>query len=432
MTEPSEQPAVQREWFGSRRLWVVATLMGLPIGAASVAFLGIVQAATTLVWEDVPDWLGIAGAALPWWYVVAVPMIAGLVAAPALLHVGASGGHELSVDPKPLAVVPWVLLAALATLAGGFVLGPEAPLLVLGPALAALAARLGGVDDPTELGAIALAGAFTVLAVILVSPIVALVLVVEIVARAGAIPAPRLVPMLMPGLLAGGVGVLVFTGIASWGGVDAPSISIGDLPDYDTVRVADIAWSIPLVAVVVLTITVVHLLSGQLLPIVAGHPVVATGALGALVGALGAGYAAVADRPVEDILSSGEHALPEYAAISSVGVLLLIVLFKGIAYAGSLAARVEGGPIFPAIAIGAALGIAAGNLLPEAHVLPMLAAGVAAAAASMQRLPVFGLTLAIVVVGPAHATEAMLFCVIGAVAGWAFADRIHVHRHATR
>jgi H+/Cl- antiporter ClcA len=134
------------------------------------------------------------------------------------------------------------------------------------------------------------------------------------------------------------------------------------------------------------------------------------------------------DRPIGDVLFSGQLALPQYTAIGSAGVLLAILLFKGVAYAFALAARIEGGPIFPAIALGAAAGLAASLLLPGAAVVPMVAVAVAASAAAVDRLPVFGIVFSVLVLGSDNALVATLFSIIGALVGSALGTILEQRR----
>jgi hypothetical protein len=70
---------------------------------------------------------------------------------------------------------------------------------------------------------------------------------------------------------------------------------------------------------------------------------------GLLVGLLVVAFRAVADRPVDLVLFSGQAELPLVVAEGSAGVLALLVLAKGLAYALSLSAGFRGGPVFPAL-----------------------------------------------------------------------------------
>ena len=66
-----------------------------------------------------------------------------------------------------------------------------------------------------------------------------------------------------------------------------------------------------------------------------------------LVGVLAVGFRALADRPVDLVLFSGQTELPDVVAEGSASVLLLLVVAKGLAYALSLGAGFRGGPVFP-------------------------------------------------------------------------------------
>ena len=111
------------------------------------------------------------------------------------------------------AEVPGIALAALATLGLGLVLGPEAPLIALGGGLAVFAVKLAKRDAPPQLlMVLAAAGSFAAISVIFGSPIVAAVLVIEASGLGGA----TLPLILIPGLIAAGVGSLVFIGMANW------------------------------------------------------------------------------------------------------------------------------------------------------------------------------------------------------------------------
>ncbi len=94
------------------------------------------------------------------------------------------------------------------------------------------------------------------------------------------------------------------------------------------------------------------------------RPELALVVAGALVGALAVAFRALADRPVDLVLFSGQTELPDVVAEGSASVLLLLVVAKGLAYALSLGAGFRGGPVFPAIALGVAVGVMSADVLP--------------------------------------------------------------------
>jgi hypothetical protein len=57
------------------------------------------------------------------------------------------------------------------------------------------------------------------------------------------------------------------------------------------------------------------------------------------------------------VLFSGQSSLGDVTAETAGGVLVALVLAKGLAYAISLAVGFRGGPIFPAVAIGVMVGV---------------------------------------------------------------------------
>ena len=85
----------------------------------------------------------------------------------------------LKAGGEPLGPIdlPGVLLAAVATLSLGLVLGPEAPLIALGTGLGILTTRLVRRDSPPQaLTLMAAAGSFAAVAAIFGSPVIGAVL----------------------------------------------------------------------------------------------------------------------------------------------------------------------------------------------------------------------------------------------------------------
>ena len=123
--------------------------------------------------------------------------------------------------------------------------------------------------------------------------------------------------------------------------------------------------------------------------------------LGLAVGGLAALFAVVTGRSAANVLFSGQSGLPSIVASAagwSVGALLLLLVCKSCAYSLSLSGF-RGGPIFPALFIGAAGGIA----LSHAGGLPMIAGvgiGMAAMSAAALRLPVVSVVLPALLLAP--------------------------------
>ena len=134
-------------------LLVFAALLGVPIAAAAYYFLSLIDHLQEWVFSDLPDGLGFDGE--PTWWPVVPLLVAGLVVGATIRYLPGRGGHspadgfEAGAPPAPIEL-PGILLAALASLALGAVVGPEAPLIALGGGAAALVVRLVKRDAPAQ------------------------------------------------------------------------------------------------------------------------------------------------------------------------------------------------------------------------------------------------------------------------------------------
>ena len=406
------------------RTLLLAGVVGVPVAFAAVLFQTAIHDVTQVVWEDVPDWFGWdEPAAL---YVLLVPAVAGLLVAAAVRLPG-HGGHSplygIGVDPVRPIELGSILLASLATLGFGVVLGPEAPLIALGLALPALLGRVVRVKD-AELRLLVLAGAFAAIAALFGGPIVASLMLLELLALSGAIPARAIGKALLPGFVAAGTGALVFTGIAGWAGLHQQNLALPDVEAYDTVRLVDLAWAVVIALAIGVLVVAAQRAARAVDARAAGGRVLWLAGAGLVIGALAVAFRELADRPVDLVLFSGQASMPELVAEGSAGVLLLVVLVKGVAYALSLGAGFRGGPVFPAIALGTALAVAAADFLPGLETTPAIAAGMAAGTAIVLRAPFTGALLASVLIGSAAADTAPIV-VVAAVAGALVGQTLH-------
>ena len=126
-------------------------------------------------------------------------------------------------SPRPIEL-PGVVIAALATLSFGAVLGPEAPLIFIGGGLGVLAMQLLKRDAPQQaLAVTGAAGSFAAVSTLLGNPLVGAFLLLEV--AGGSMGGALLGPPLLPGLLAAGIGTLVFVGLDSWTGYGTFSLA---------------------------------------------------------------------------------------------------------------------------------------------------------------------------------------------------------------
>ena len=106
--------------------------------------------------------------------------------------------------------LPGIILASFATLSLGVVLGPEAPLIAIGSGMGVLAVHLIKRDAPQMASVvIGAAGSFAAIATLLGSPIAGAFLMME----AGGLGGALMGMVLVPGLLAAGIGSLIYIGL---------------------------------------------------------------------------------------------------------------------------------------------------------------------------------------------------------------------------
>ena len=127
-----------------RALLVFAAVIGVVVSIACWGFLELLHLIQQWIYEDLPSGLGFS--TVPWWWPVPVLAVAGVIIAFAVARLPGHGGHTpsegLKTGPPPTPVeLPGGLLAALASIGLGLVLGPEGPLIALGTGLALLAVR---------------------------------------------------------------------------------------------------------------------------------------------------------------------------------------------------------------------------------------------------------------------------------------------------
>ena len=242
---------------------------------------------------------------------------------------------------------------------------------------------------------VAASSTFAAVSFLFGSPLIASIILIEAIGIGGS----QLRVILVPGLMAAGIGSLVSIGMGSWTGLSTSDISIGVLPLPEFARPGP-----------------------HRLPL--DDPVRGRGrgpgrrdlragqaaggcdparvrscsppSAGLIIAGLAIAFSEITDHPVNDVLFSGQDevgGLVAHASAYSVGALIALLAFKGLAYAISLAGF-RGGPIFPAIFLGAAAGLAAAHL-PGFETTPAVAVGIGAATAAALKLPLSGVTLAL-------------------------------------
>lgn len=402
-----------------------AAVLGVPLAIGAWAFLQAVAHMQTSVFTDLPVSLGFHG--VPAWWPLVPLAVAGVVVALTVRWLPGTGGH-LPADGfttagiAPAAQLPGILLAAVASIGLGAVVGPEAPLIALGGGIAALVMRLvlkargraaegGAQRREVEQRAVQMAsaaGSFAAVSALLGSPLLGAFLLMEAAGLGGA----TLEVVLLPGLLASGIGALIFTGMDSWTGLSPQSLTIPGLPAPGPPTVAEFGWALALGVAAALAGVAVKRGAKRLQALVLPRALWLTPVMGLAVAGLAIAYAQATGHSTQDVLFSGQDQIAPVVAASAkytVGALALLLVLKALAYAASLSAF-RGGPIFPAIFLGAVGGIALSHL-PGLELAPAVAMGIGALTDAMLGLPLTSVLLATLLLGKGGVTAMPLVIV---------------------
>jgi len=369
-------------------LLVLGSVIGAPVAAIAYFFLEAVGKLQTEIFDDLPVSLGFHGE--PLWWPLPWLALSGFLVALAIRYLPGTGGHEPSAGFQaggPVTPIDLfgVFAAAFATLALGVVLGPEAPLIAIGSGLGVLAVHLIKRDAPA-MAAVVIggAGSFAAIATLLGNPLVGAFLLMEVIGLGG----PTMEIVLLPGLLAAGVGSLIFVGLDDLTGFGNFSLTISHIPHVGSPTAAEFLWAIGIGLAAAVLASIIFRVAQTIMPIIRRRRVLLTPVVGLAVAGLAIAFAAGTGRSSSDVLFSGQSELPrlvQQAAGWTVGALALLLVCKAVAYSISLSSF-RGGPIFPAMFIGAAGGI----LLSHLPGLPMIAGaalGVGAMTAGALKLP---------------------------------------------
>ncbi|MCB5179045.1 chloride channel protein [Streptomyces antimicrobicus] len=378
---------------------VFCGLVGIPVSLAAFWFLSGMNYLQRLVWEDLPQALGHDTA--PWWWPLPLLLVAGVCVGLVVAHFPGAGGHVpatgMHAGGLGPAALPGVVLAAVFSLPLGAVLGPEAPLIALGGGLAlALWHLTSATQTPQTAALLGTAGAASAMSAIFGNPLIAAVLLMEIAGVGG----PQLFAVMLPALLASGIGSLVFSGFGRWTGLEIGGLRLKPGVDFPRVDAGDVLWTVVIALVLAVGLYAVQY-AGRLTALrVVRRPVPATALCALLAGVCACVYALWTGRGPAEVASSGQAALADLAGDPhawSVGALVAVLLCKGLGYALCLGS-LRGGPIFPALFLGAAAGVLLAPL-PGLGVGAGLAAGMAASLAAVVRLPVSSVLLVVLVLG---------------------------------
>lgn len=377
----------------------VTTLLGLSVpaimvGVVSALGLFLVEAVAHrlehALWVELPDVWNLdpdSG-----WWIFTVLTVVGLAVGAVCAFAPGRGGRdsatvELVAPPLALAAVPGLVLASVLVLAGGVSLGPESPIIAINTAiLAALVVRLWPRIDVRLVVLMTAAGTIGAL---FGTPVAAALVFTGVVAAAptgGALWDRLFLP-----LLAAAAGSLTMRLIAGppFGTTEMPAMGVPQLPDL--LVGAGVACGAALVILAGAAVFgPLHRFFRRL-----RNPLLYTTLGGILLGGLGALGGPVTlfkgGREMADLIREAE----EYTAAQ----LLIIIAIKLAALLVAATAGFRGGRIFPAVFIGATVGLLAQSLVPGIPLGLALACGTLGAVLAECRDGWIALFIAIVVTG---------------------------------
>lgn len=396
---PADPFAVMRSR-GYLMLLVIAAVLGVVISAGAYGFLKGVSRLQEAVYKDLPRGLGFHG--VPEWWPLPLLGIAGVLVALSVRYLPGNSGHQpaegLQTGGAPgAAELPGILLAAVASLGLGAVVGPEAPLIALGGGVALYAFRLLKPDSSGKVQAVvAASGSFAAISALLGSPLLGAFLLMEASGLGGAM----LELVLLPGLLASGIGALIFIGLGNWAGFGVGTLTVPDLPHEGRPDLAQFGWALVIGVAAAFLGTGIQRGALWLQHHVNRRRLLWSPLVGLAVAGLAIAYAEGTGKDSSDVLFSGQNALPhlllqhgQYTA----GALTLLIVSKSLGYGLSLS-TFRGGPIFPALFVGAAGGIALSHL-PGLPFVAGAAMGMGALSVALLKLPMTCVLLATLLLG---------------------------------
>jgi H+/Cl- antiporter ClcA len=313
---------------------LIAGVIGLVLG---YAVLEAVNAGIALVWEDIPaSW-----ATTPAWYVIGVLLLAAVLVYVVRRFVGDTG-HSPIGGIKVSGLTPrdyvGAILAILASLWGGVVLGPEVALVATGSMIGTVTAKGMKFTDPAAEKKIVGFGALGAILALFVGPIL------------------------------------------------SGNMQLGSTPT--AIELAQLAWAIPIAIVASVAVTLSRLLAAVLARAAGQGPHLVILVAAALVVAVTALILqAWTGASVLFVVTSGEEMISELPTLTTASTVVAILVLKSIAYAVSLGAGYRGGPFFPAMFVGAASGLPVALLIPNGpSVSAALVVGVVAAVVATAKM----------------------------------------------
>ena len=292
---------------------IIAAILGLVCG---YVVLEVVNAGIVLLWETIPrTW-----ESTPAWYVIGILLIAAVLVYLIRTRIGDAGHSPIDgitiarLSPKDYV---GVILAILASLWGGVVLGPEVALVTTGSMIGGIVATRLRLARPKDVKKIVGSGTLGAILALFVGPII------------------------------------------------SGSMKLGAAPS--AVAFDQLGWAVVVAIISVVVVTLARLGAGMMARVTRGRPHLVILVVTSLVIAVSALIVQnLTGEGIFYIVTSGEEFIGDLPSLTSVSTILAILVFKALAYAVSLGSGFRGGPFFPAMFIGAASGLLIARAMGEA------------------------------------------------------------------
>jgi H+/Cl- antiporter ClcA len=230
--------------------------------------------------------------------------------------------------------------------------------------------------------------------------------------------------VLVPGLLAAGIGSLIFLGLGHWTGLGTFSLAIPHLPHVGTPDAAEFGWALVIGLAAAVLGSGIRRLALLLQPVVERRMLLAMPAAGLAIAGLAIAYGAGSGRGTSEALFSGQNALGPlvtHGASYTVAALVLLLACKGLAYTASLSGF-RGGPVFPSLLLGAAGGIALSHV-PGLPLIPGAAMGMGAMFTVVLGLPLTAVLIVTLFLTP-DGLAVMPLVIVAVVVAYVVAARL--------
>ena len=292
---------------------LIAAVIGLACGYVVLEF---VNAGILLLWETIPQ----SWESTPAWYVIGILLVGAVLVYLIRTHVGDAGHSPIEgikiarLSPKDYV---GVILAIVASLWGGVVLGPEVALVTTGSMLGGIVATRMRLVGPKDVKKIVGSGALGAILALFIGPIT------------------------------------------------SGSMKLGTAPS--AVEFDQLGWAVVVAIISVVVVTLARMGAGMMTRVTRGRPHLVILVATSLVIAVSALIVqSLTGEGIFYIVTSGEEFIGDLPSLTSVSTIIAIIVFKAIAYAVSLGSGFRGGPFFPAMFIGAASGLLISRAMGEA------------------------------------------------------------------